>query len=241
MKHLTLFALALVLAFPATVPAQSENSKPGMASRLKQFLERTPAADANKDGTLTREQVKAFNETRKVSANNRSQADRRAALNPTHANLKYGDDHERQRFDLYLAPRKDGDPANPLAIYIHGGGFRGGTKMGVAKGAIDAYHAAGKAEDWNSERVKNLMIDASAITHLDKTDTASVSAEYRAGDLPVAADTNPSIWVHHVKLGLKLQEAMQALDLECIVRSPDHKENDPYGSMESFFIKKLKE
>ena len=115
-----------------------------METRLKQFLERNPAADANKDGTLTREEVKAFNEKRKGSANNPSQAERRTALKPTHPNVKYGEDHERQRFDLYLAPtQRTAMHPNPLAIYIHGGGFRGGTKKGVAKGAIDAYHAAG--------------------------------------------------------------------------------------------------
>ena len=356
------FCLTLIAVFLVTghTHAQSEKPKPDMEARLKQLLERNPTADTNKDGTLTREEVKAFSEKRKNSANNRSQADRRSALKPTHANVKYGEEHERQRFDLYLAPRKDDDAPNPLAIYIHGGGFRGGTKKGVAKGAIDAYHAAGisvaaieyrlsdvgpypimmhdaarclqtirhRADEWHidperigcyggsagagislwlafhddlanpdsddpiahqstrilaagtingqstydmkvfrewfgvaelqphpalipfyaienpedekSERVRNLMTDASAMTHLDKDDIAPVYAEYRAGDLPVDAATNPSIWVHHVKLGLKLQQAMHALDRECIVRSPDHIENDPYGSMESFFIKKLK-
>ncbi len=358
MKLFTLLTIALALVLPTALSAQSE--RPDMEARLKQFLERNPAADTNEDGTLTREEVKAFNQKGRGQTDNPAQNNRRAALAPTHADVKYGDEHERQRFDLYLAPRKDGEPANPLAIYIHGGGFRGGSKTGVSKGAIDAYHAAGisvaaieyrlsdvgpypimmhdaarclqtirhRADEWHidperigcyggsagagislwlgfhddladpdnddpiarhstrilaagisngqstydmatfrewfgvadlqphpallpfyaiespedehSERVKKLMIDASALTHLSKDDVP-VYATYGKGDVPVAADTNPSIWVHHVKLGLKLQEAMQPLDLECIVRSPDHKDNDPYGSMESFFIKKLKE
>ena len=356
MKLFPLLAIALIL--PTALLAQSE--RPNMEARLKQFLERNPAADADKDGILTREEVKAFNQKRKGQTDTASQKNRRAVLNPTHADVKYGDEHERQRFDLYLAPRKGDDAPNPLAIYIHGGGFRGGSKTGVSKAAIDAFHAAGisvaaieyrlsdvgpypimmhdaarclqtirhRADEWHidpgrigcyggsagagislwlgfhddladpdsddpiarqstrilaagisngqstydmatfrewfgvadlqphpalipfyaiessadehSERVKKLMIDASALSHLSKDDVP-VYATYGRGDVPVDADTNPSIWVHHVKLGLKLQEAMQPLGLECIVRSPDHTDKDPYGSMESFFIKKLKE
>ena len=42
---------------------------------------------------------------------------------PTHANVKYGN-HERNVFDLWLA---ESDKPTPLVIYIHGGGFRGGS------------------------------------------------------------------------------------------------------------------
>lgn len=43
---------------------------------------------------------------------------------PSFANVKYGE-HERQVFDLWLA---DADKPTPLAIYIHGGGFKAGSK-----------------------------------------------------------------------------------------------------------------
>ena len=43
---------------------------------------------------------------------------------PTHANVKYGA-HQRNVFDIWLA---DSDKPTPLAIYIHGGGFRAGSK-----------------------------------------------------------------------------------------------------------------
>ncbi len=43
-----------------------------------------------------------------------------------------------------------------------------------------------------------------------------------------------------VQLGLKLQEAMQEIGLECNVRSPDHEEGE-YGSLEAFLISKVKQ
>ena len=46
---------------------------------------------------------------------------------PTHADVAYGK-HAQQRIDIYLAKS---DKPTPLVLYIHGGGFRGGSKRGV--------------------------------------------------------------------------------------------------------------
>lgn len=46
---------------------------------------------------------------------------------PTFADVSYGP-HGQQRFDFYQA---DADQPAPLVVYIHGGGFRGGSKNGV--------------------------------------------------------------------------------------------------------------
>ena len=97
-----------------------------------------------------------------------------------------------------------------------------------------------KAEsDWNSTRVKKLMKDASAITHLTKDDVP-VYMTYNRGNVPVDVNTSEGTWVHHVRLGLKLQEAMSKIGLECTVVSPDHPETR-YASLEAFLIAKLKE
>ena len=48
-------------------------------------------------------------------------------VQPTHADVPYGE-HSQQKIDIYLA--KSGKPT-PLVLYIHGGGFRGGSKSGV--------------------------------------------------------------------------------------------------------------
>jgi len=54
----------------------------------------------------------------------RAQPDRPA---PTHANIAYGE-HARHVLDFYQAQADD--PA-PLVVYIHGGGFRNGSKDGI--------------------------------------------------------------------------------------------------------------
>jgi acetyl esterase/lipase len=91
--------------------------------------------------------------------------------------------------------------------------------------------------EWNDPHVQSLMEDASPITHLSKDDVP-VYMTYRRGDVPVDKNTPVGTWVHHVKLGLKLQEAMSKIGLECNVQSPDHPETR-YGRFETFIISKL--
>lgn len=50
-----------------------------------------------------------------------------ARVQPTHADVPYGA-HAQQKIDIYLA---ESDRPTPLVLYIHGGGFRGGSKRGV--------------------------------------------------------------------------------------------------------------
>lgn len=68
--------------------------------------------------------------TRKPRANSRSriQARSRPQLRPpTYGDVKYGP-HERNVLDFYKA---ESDKPMPLAVYIHGGGFRGGSKKSL--------------------------------------------------------------------------------------------------------------
>jgi dipeptidyl aminopeptidase/acylaminoacyl peptidase len=98
------------------------------AAFSRQALKRFPQVDRDGDGALSdaekqrllqmaanRRQPKPVSPTPK-----RAESDRA----PTLANVKYGE-HERQVFDIWLADTNE--PA-PLAIYIHGGGFRSGSK-----------------------------------------------------------------------------------------------------------------
>lgn len=110
-----------------------------------------------------------------------------------------------------------------------------------ADSALYPLYAVEQEDDWESERVKALMWDASSIHHLTKDDVP-VYMTYSRPNTVVTATTQSGEWVHHVQLGLKLQEAMQALELECLVTGPDVKpEHDPYGSLENFLINKVKD
>lgn len=60
---------------------------------------------------------------------------------PSHADIPYGD-HERQVFDLWINDSGNGKPS-PLAIYIHGGGFRGGNKNTINADSIRQFQQAG--------------------------------------------------------------------------------------------------
>ena len=64
---------------------------------------------------------------------------RRARPAPDVRNASYGP-HERNVIDLYKAKS---DSPTPLVIYIHGGGFRGGSKNSVSPGLIRGCREAG--------------------------------------------------------------------------------------------------
>ena len=107
--------------------------------------------------------------------------------------------------------------------------------------AITQLYAVKSPSDWESERVKSLMVDASPITHVTPDDPA-VYMSYTHPNVPVTPRTPDNIRAHHVRYGLKLQEAMREVRVPCIVRAPDViPKRDPYGSVEDFLIAKLKQ
>jgi len=59
---------------------------------------------------------------------------------PTVADFAYGDQSERQKFDLWLAKS---DEPTPLVLLIHGGGWMNGDKNRYGTGAIQPYLDAG--------------------------------------------------------------------------------------------------
>lgn len=59
---------------------------------------------------------------------------------PTAADVSYGQDSERQKFDFWQA--KSEQPT-PLVLLIHGGGWMGGDKTGYGTSAIQPYLDAG--------------------------------------------------------------------------------------------------
>lgn len=111
-------------------------SKAEEAALNETILKRFPQADADGDGVLSVEEQQAVirrataREKQQGRQTRNAQANRAKGLNPpTHANVKYGE-HERNVFDIWLA---DSAKPTPLAIYIHGGGFRAGSKENLTR------------------------------------------------------------------------------------------------------------
>ncbi|MGB4710401.1 MAG: alpha/beta hydrolase [Fuerstiella sp.] len=96
------------------------------AAVSRQALKRHPEADKDGDGVLSDAEKQALI---RMAANRSKQkqtspATDKSKKEPSFANVKYGK-HERQVFDIWLA---DPNKPTPLAIYIHGGGFKNGSK-----------------------------------------------------------------------------------------------------------------
>jgi acetyl esterase/lipase len=134
-----LFVLSLLGAALLAGPAVAQKPPVSQEEQLKQLLQRFPDADANRDGTLTREEAQAYRA--KMRGRDGKQPSRKPpapTVKPTHADVHYGP-HERQVLDFYQA--KSSQPT-PVIVYIHGGGFVGGDKRSVnpamLQGALDA-------------------------------------------------------------------------------------------------------
>ena len=65
-------------------------------------------------------------------------AKKESRINPTMADVKYGP-HARNVLDFYKA---SSDKSTPVVLFIHGGGFRGGSKKSVNQGVLKELLAA---------------------------------------------------------------------------------------------------
>jgi len=90
-------------------------------AQIQSLLSRYPAADVNKDGTLTREEAITYAKAAMGGGEGKAKS---TAPAPTQANVAYGP-HERNVLDFWKAA---GEGPRPLVIFIHGGGFTGGDK-----------------------------------------------------------------------------------------------------------------
>jgi hypothetical protein len=128
----TLARLVLLLALGCT----SAIAQLATPERLEQLRLLFPDADANKDGTLTEEEARAYYTKLRPA----KPAASSVAPAPTFANVSYGP-NERNVLDFWQA--KSEQPT-PLVVYIHGGGFVAGDKSSVRKDrAIEQYLASG--------------------------------------------------------------------------------------------------
>ena len=109
------FVLTAVLACMTSLSAQETSP-----AQLEKWRKRFPDADVNKDGTLTAQEAAAYRQRTKASRNRVKVV----APKPTHENVKYGP-WKRNLFDLWMPESSE---PTPLIIFIHGGGFTGGSK-----------------------------------------------------------------------------------------------------------------
>lgn len=119
----------------------SEDEEAALSQRI---LQRYPRADADGNGSLSDAEKQALlkkaiarakkAESPAAPANNNSNR-----KTPDHADVKYGE-HERNVFDLWLT---DADEPTPLAIYIHGGGFKAGSKEKLSPADLSGLLEAG--------------------------------------------------------------------------------------------------
>ena len=113
---------------------------------IKMIISRFPRSDADGDGTLSEKELekvikiataRAKTQGRRKSGKENAQGKKQTS--PTHANVKYGD-HERNIFDIWLA---ENPKLTPLAIFIHGGGFRAGSKEKLSQDVLKQLLKAG--------------------------------------------------------------------------------------------------
>jgi hypothetical protein len=116
------------------------------AAVRQQIVNRFPQADKNGDGVLSDAEVKtvlrqaARRSVQKEPISGKSRTDT-ASTKPTYANVKYGE-NERQVFDIWLA---DSSTPTPLAIYIHGGGFKSGSKEKLKSDKVSEFEVDPKS------------------------------------------------------------------------------------------------
>ncbi len=114
------------------------------AAMKKMIMKRYPRSDSDGDGDLSEKEldvvVRIATARAKIQkGQNSGKAANQGQMPPTHANVKYGPD-ERTVFDIWLAKS---DNPTPLAIYIHGGGFRAGSKEKLSEDALKQLLKAG--------------------------------------------------------------------------------------------------
>jgi acetyl esterase/lipase len=101
---------------------------------------------------------------------------------------------------------------------------------------VDFYAMTGD-DTADTPRVAKLAEQASAITHLT-ADDPPVYMSYSRPNSKVTMRSDPGVWVHHPLLGLKLQEAMKAISLECNVKAPGIAET-AYKDLYDFLLRQL--
>ena len=117
----TVMLVIVAFAFAASQRANAQNVSP---KQLQRLLQQFPQADTNQDGVLSTAEAVAY---RNQVRSGRKEQPKEIAPPPTHENVKYGP-WDRNVLDIWVSESKQ---PTPLIVYIHGGGFVGGSKEKV--------------------------------------------------------------------------------------------------------------
>ena len=145
------FADKILQYFP-----QADINKDGMlsedeeAAASRRAIQRYPKADVDGDGSLSDSEKEEFlrrvialrkrmNDTSPPSGGFFGGGKSKSGREPSFGNVKYGED-ERNVFDIWLA---ESEKPTPLAVYIHGGGFKSGSKEKLKTEKLNALLEAG--------------------------------------------------------------------------------------------------
>ncbi|MBT7729057.1 MAG: alpha/beta hydrolase fold domain-containing protein [Planctomycetaceae bacterium] len=146
-----IFAEKILEYFPqADVNKDGVLSDEEEAAVSRRAIQRYPKADVDGDGSLSdkeKEQLlkrvvalrKRMNDTSPPTGGFFGSGKSKSGRKPSFDNVKYGE-NERNVFDIWLA---DSETPTPLAVYIHGGGFKGGSKEKLKVEKIAALLDAG--------------------------------------------------------------------------------------------------
>lgn len=211
MRHY-LMLLLTIAAVSLTAPASAQPSKAN-AKQLQLLLKRYPQADANQDGKLTAKEALAFQQKTKAATKNRKSAKPNKAPAPTFENVQYGP-YERNVFDIWLPDsKKTTAPKSPTAliVFIHGGGFVGGSKNqvrstplvqqaldhGVAFASIQ-YRFIHKTDDLNDPQragIQNVLRDSARAIQFMRSKAADYNLDKRIITYGGSAGAGTSIWL----------------------------------------------
>jgi acetyl esterase len=147
----------LLLSSPVSGQKKTATRTSKNNAQLKDWFAKQPDADANMDGVLTMAEARAWIKARQSKDKPRSSN----RPKPSEANVSYGS-HERQVLDFYQAKSKT---PTPLVIYIHGGGFVGGTKNNMNVTMINECLKAGISCAAIHYRFVDGPLDVSACMH----------------------------------------------------------------------------
>jgi hypothetical protein len=133
----TAFAFLCVL-LTVCLSTEAADEKPSAESKGAHILKKYPDADLNGDGQLTREEFKEYRASQDRSQD-KNKKDQQTKIAPTQANVSYLA-HPSNVIDFYKAKSKK---PTPMVLYIHGGGFRGGSKNGISQETLKELLGAG--------------------------------------------------------------------------------------------------